>query len=221
MTQKKEEIPKNDRLDSSYAAFKELISEFKNESDRAAVILGAAKLDYLLYQILYKFLLPNVGSRDELLDGDSPLATFSSRINMCHRLGIIDAEFARALHLLRRIRNAFAHEMVGSKLDSGTHRDRVRELTAPLERFRAFEKTKQIYFSDKSGISASFFTALAVMIARLEGAFEYLKPLESSTPQCMLIPLHYLKGQDKEENKKSSASNKEQDEAKGSSTKGS
>lgn len=48
------------------------ISEFVGETDRAAVILGAAKLDILLYQILQRFLLADVGTSDELLDGDVP-----------------------------------------------------------------------------------------------------------------------------------------------------
>lgn len=49
--------------------FREFVTEFSGESDRAAVILGAAKLDYLLYQILQKYLIPNASGRDELLEG--------------------------------------------------------------------------------------------------------------------------------------------------------
>jgi hypothetical protein len=97
--------------------FRAFFDEFKNETDRAAVIVGAAKLDYLLYQILGRYLLPITGTKDdELLEGDSPLSTFSSRINLCHRLGLIDTQFARSLHLVRKIRNTFAHEVSGCRL---------------------------------------------------------------------------------------------------------
>jgi hypothetical protein len=177
---------------SYYSAFQEFLEEFRNESDRAAVILGAAKLDYLLYQILYKFLLPSVSNNDELLMGDSPLSTFSAKINMCHRLGLIDSEFARALHLTRRIRNAFAHETSGCKLDAGPHRDRVRELAAPFTRFARFSETKKIYFEKKSDPSADFFTVLTIMVIRLESIFDNLEPIQKHYNRG-LIPPYYLK----------------------------
>jgi len=60
-----------EKLSSSH--FVKFMSEFMAESDRAAVILGAAKLDLLLYQLLSKFLVASPSSKDELLDGDSPL----------------------------------------------------------------------------------------------------------------------------------------------------
>src|SRR5437016_8187867 len=86
----------------SLAAF---VDDFAKESDRAAVIVGAAKLDLLLYQLLEKVLLPSTSNTDELLAGDSGLSTFHSRIHAAHRLGFIDDQLARALHLIRKIRN--------------------------------------------------------------------------------------------------------------------
>ena len=99
-------------------AFEKFLDEFKSESDRAAVILGAAKLDILLYQLLTKFLIASPAGTDELFDGDAPLGTFSSKINLAHRLGLIDKDFSRALHLIRKIRNSFAHEISGTTLES-------------------------------------------------------------------------------------------------------
>jgi len=61
------EMPEKDK--AAYAAF---VDDFARESDRAAVVLGAAKLDLQLYQILQKVLLPNPSATDELLDGDAP-----------------------------------------------------------------------------------------------------------------------------------------------------
>jgi hypothetical protein len=153
-------------------AFKEFVAEFKGESDRAAVILGAAKLDYMLYQILAKYLLPPVGSRDELLEGDSGLSTFSARINICHRLGLIDSEFAHTLHLIRKIRNSFAHEVSGTKLDTGPHRDRIRELVAPFAHTYAYKFVREEYYDDKAGPSADFFIILSIAVMRLDGVFD-------------------------------------------------
>jgi|ERR1044071_991248 hypothetical protein len=158
-------------------AFKEFVAEFKGETDRAAVILGAAKLDYMLYQILSKYLLPSVSSKDELLEGESALSSFSSRINACHRLGLINSEFTRTLHLIRKIRNSFAHEVSGTKLDSGPHRDRIRELAAPFGHTYAYKFVREGYFTDKSGPSADFFIILSIAVMRLEGVFDNIMPL--------------------------------------------
>ena len=67
-------------------AFNEFAKEFREESDRAAVILGAEKLDLYLYQILIKVLFPNASSQDDLFNGDGPLSAFSAKIHLCYRL---------------------------------------------------------------------------------------------------------------------------------------
>ena len=77
---------------------------FSSEGDRAAVILGVARLDIVLGQLLKLVLRPCPSRVDELLDGDSPLSTFSAKIS-CHRLRLIDDGAARALNLIRKIRN--------------------------------------------------------------------------------------------------------------------
>ena len=58
-------------------AFDQFIEQFKAESDRAAVILGASKLDYLLFQLINHFLVPNYSKNDDLFDGEGPLSTLS------------------------------------------------------------------------------------------------------------------------------------------------
>lgn len=112
--------------------FPDFIGEFIKESDRAAVILGAAKIDSLLGHILDKYLLPSTSSNDDLLEGDSPLASFSARIKICHRLGLIDDHCAKLLNVFRRLRNGFAHEVTQSSLSHGSARDRVISMAEPF-----------------------------------------------------------------------------------------
>lgn len=123
------------RPDPERAAFSAFMPEFLKESDRAAVVLGAAKIDSLLCSLIDKMLLPHPGSDDDLLEGDAPLATFSARIRIAHRLGIIDSEFSKLLHILRRLRNTFAHEISQSSLTTGGARDRVVSLSEPFRQF--------------------------------------------------------------------------------------
>jgi DNA-binding MltR family transcriptional regulator len=46
----------------------------------------------------------------KLFDGTGSLATFSSRIDLALAIGLISEESHRALHLIRKIRNDFAHQ---------------------------------------------------------------------------------------------------------------
>lgn len=158
--------------------FLRFIDAFKGESDRAAVILGAAKLDLLLYQVLQQFLAPITGNKDELLDGDSPLGTFSARIMLSNRLGLIDNEFTRSLQFIRKIRNAFAHEVSGCTLSSGAHRDRVRELVAQFRHKNAFIVIRKHAFGGKDEPSENFRTALAILVGRLDLLLNLIEPID-------------------------------------------
>jgi len=144
-----------------------------NEEDRATVILVAAKLDLILYQILQKHLIPVPGSKDELLENDGPLSTFSAKINMAYRLGLIDNSFSRSLHLIRKIRNNFAHEVEGCTLDSGAHRDRVRELIAPAKDLEFFKKNCDTLKENNkfSLISIQFRAMVALICLDLENLY--------------------------------------------------
>ena len=110
-----------------------LIKEFDLESDRAAVILAASLIDNTLREFLQSHLVPTPSARDELFDGpNAPLATFSGKIAIAYRLGLISSRFSRDLHLLRRIRNAFAHNIHGCSFEEGRVKARVAELYSGL-----------------------------------------------------------------------------------------
>lgn len=88
-------------------------------SDRSCVIVAATYLDDFLGYLFRHFLSsPSKEKEDsELFSGYGPLSTFSSKIILSYRLGLIsDYEF-KTLQVIRRIRNAFAHELTTESLD--------------------------------------------------------------------------------------------------------
>jgi hypothetical protein len=176
-----------DRWQESKKWLTEFINEFLKESDRACVVLCAAKMDSLLGQILAKFLVPNAGSQDELLGAERALGTFSSRIHAAYRLGLIEADLARALHLIRKIRNDFAHDVAGTSFDHGTHKDRIRELVAPLTQFTEFHDMKKQNFGSKPDTAGCFYVAASTVLARLEVVFHELTPLTSGQARSLIV----------------------------------
>ncbi|MFC7433405.1 hypothetical protein ACFQNJ_02650 [Hydrogenophaga bisanensis] len=172
--------------------FKAFVMEFAKESDRACVILGAARLDILLKQLITAVLLPSTSSSDELLDGDSPLGTFSARIQMSYRLGLLDAEFTRALNLIRRIRNEFAHEASSVSLAHASHRDRIKQLIAPLKDIKIFGTFREMdLLKPHEGSARDFRAILAFLCARLEGAVHRAAPVKSERT-CALVAKKWL-----------------------------
>jgi hypothetical protein len=118
---------------SAMTSITDFMIELKEKNDRATVIVGAANIDGLLGTLIAKSLLPPMNvKRDELLDGDSALSTFSSKIHLCYRLALIDRDLCQSLHILRRIRNDFAHQIKGCDLNSPPHSDQVQQLVSNL-----------------------------------------------------------------------------------------
>lgn len=119
---------KNNPLSSVYWADL-LMDEFAKESDRAAVILSASLFDIALESLLRAFLVPIPTELDNLFEGvNAPLGTFASRIDLNFRLGLISSRFSRDLHLIRKIRNLFAHNIQGCNFENASVKSRVQEL---------------------------------------------------------------------------------------------
>ncbi len=116
--------------------FNFLVKEFDKESDRACVVLAASLLDSALETILRTRLTPVANSNDTLLDGAySPLGTFSAKIDITYRIGLISGRFARDLHIVRRIRNDFAHNVISCSFDDSIIRNRTLELARSAEQW--------------------------------------------------------------------------------------
>ena len=151
--------------------FADFIAEFNSESDRAAAIIGAAKIDLLLCKTLQKILKNPGTKKDNLLDNSGPLGSFSARINLVYRLGVIDKEFAKLLHIVRKIRNSFAHELLGVSFESESHKDRIAELVSPLKSHGGFQICIKKALKDKYNTSTEFRAAIAFISLRLTGIY--------------------------------------------------
>ncbi len=153
--------------------FDEFADELLTERQpRALVILASAKIDIQLRCLIAAFLLPPKKSndnRDELLDGDSPLASFSSRIKMCRRSGLIDDQFASALEKLREIRNKAAH-WISFRISDAPLRDQLKHLHSTMSARKSYNLTVSRFFGSQGlgpfeRLQATFLT----MSALLEG----------------------------------------------------
>ncbi len=127
---------------SAAASARRIALQMLEERGRGAVLVGVARVDAALERLLQAVLLPTSRRSDALFQADRPLGSFGARISLAHRLGLIETPVERALHTLRRVRNAFAHSSDSASLADPTHAERLAQayrdaranpLWAPLE----------------------------------------------------------------------------------------
>jgi DNA-binding MltR family transcriptional regulator len=83
-------------------------ASLQEESDRACAVLGAAMLDEVLGYLIQSAMAEE--APQSLFEGYGPIASFSARIDISLGLGLISRDERHDLHLIRKIRNAFAHD---------------------------------------------------------------------------------------------------------------
>ena len=105
---KKPEIPKGE-INRVSAALEEL----GKQSDRGAAIIGAAIVEDVLTECLQLRLILNNTLKERLFsyEKNGPLSNFSAKIDVAYSVGLVTASVRNNLHLIRRIRNRFAHKV--------------------------------------------------------------------------------------------------------------
>lgn len=108
----------------------DLWAALSEESMRGKILILTAQIDNLLLEMLKRMLKPARGqNEDELFRPLGPLNSFSSRIAMAYRLGLICEGDSDALDLLRKIRNDCAHAMTPFSLEAEPYLGRFVEFT--------------------------------------------------------------------------------------------
>lgn len=97
-------------------------------SDRAAAIVAGSMIDLHLEGAIRFQLLGSMKAQERLFDGNAPLGTFSAKIDLANVLGIIGDDAYRDLHLIREVRNDFAHNLRINDFNTPKVRDKLKQL---------------------------------------------------------------------------------------------
>jgi hypothetical protein len=89
------------------------LEELKTQTDRGAAVIAAAVLDEILQMLLVaRFIEIGSERKDAIFTKiGAPLSSFSAKIELAFALGIMSNEARLACHLIRDIRNKFAHRI--------------------------------------------------------------------------------------------------------------
>jgi DNA-binding MltR family transcriptional regulator len=114
-------------------------AEIEAQSDRGTALVATSYLDERLREALRAALSDAIEEAKDgsdtvearLFDGTGPFATLSGKINVAFALGFLGTVALRDLHLIRKIRNHFAHSADPGRFDMPPVSDWCRELRLP------------------------------------------------------------------------------------------
>jgi hypothetical protein len=89
----------------------ETVQQIDREGDRAAAILAGGYLEDRLMIAIQSRLIQDKRVINQFFRGIGPLATFSAKIDLAYLLAILDERTQKHMHIIRRIRNEYAHEL--------------------------------------------------------------------------------------------------------------
>ena len=141
------------------------------ESERMAVIMGAARLELGLERLLKRVMRHNPTRDDNLFGADRPLGTFSAKTALAHRLGLIDDDLEHGLRMIRKIRNDFAHSIEKVTLLDTPHKDRIAHLVSVAQKNHMWNMLRFGYLREvEPERRTDFCAAMVVLISTLEVA---------------------------------------------------
>lgn len=91
---------------------KRWIEDIQKETDRGVALVAAAFFDDVLGAMLRARLIDAPKEANKLLQYPGPVSSFAYRIDLAYLLGLLGSKTRDALHIVREIRNHFAHSHV-------------------------------------------------------------------------------------------------------------
>lgn len=99
--QTKDYIEKRGRIINDLSEF---LPKIMVDSDQSVILVGITRLENELEKYIRSFLIESPTGVEDLF-GTGPLSTFSSKISVARRLGLINNELQNAINDMRKIRN--------------------------------------------------------------------------------------------------------------------
>ena len=156
--------------------FAELNTELNGSSDRSCVIVAASIIEHQLTECLRARLVPSGAAQDSLLEGaTAPRGSFSAKIDLAYRVGLIGQQLARDLHLVRRMRNEQAHSINGRLFSDPGLRDQVGHLVSSQD---LKSRAPFLLSSPYDSVRGQFIVCAILIVAHFNSELQRIRPLQ-------------------------------------------
>jgi len=106
---------------------KQLLTKIIGDSERSPILVGVTRLESELEKYIAAFLIESPTGKEDLFE-TGPLSTFSAKISIARRLGLINNELQNAIDSMRKIRNMANKSESSNVFESGQIRSFVENL---------------------------------------------------------------------------------------------
>lgn len=101
----------------------EFDKEVANNSDRGIALICGSIMDKLLHDLLKMFFIKKNDIDNNLFKNGKPLGTFDSKMKTAFYLGLITKAELSNITYIQRIRNRFAHDIIGASFENEAIKD--------------------------------------------------------------------------------------------------
>jgi DNA-binding MltR family transcriptional regulator len=165
--------------------------ELNSETDRSIAIVAGALLDETLKETIKARLLPAVQKeRCVISASNSPIGSFSARIDICYQLGLISDVMQRDLHIIRKLRNDFAHNPFDLSFNTGSVKNRINELDKVANYKEGNPEARSN--SGPPGIKHDFIFGISWRLYNLTESIKDIEPPKKHTPEFGYLNLKEL-----------------------------
>jgi hypothetical protein len=119
-------------IDTTPSDYKEMVEMFKGETDRGAAVLAGSYVENFL-GIYLTACMTDQTVTDRLFGANGALSTFANRIDFAQAFGFLPPALCADLHLIRKIRNHFAHHPKNASFSHSPVREWVSSLASTKE----------------------------------------------------------------------------------------
>ena len=155
------------------------------ERGRGAVLVGVARVDAALEHLLQAVMAPSTVKSDGLFLPERPLGSIGAKVALASRLGLIDGPVERALNVLRKLRNAFAHSAESASLGDPAHSSRLADAYADARSNPLWTPLETVLAAQPPSTHGALEPALrdyilliTILVAFLEATAQQLRPIQ-------------------------------------------
>ncbi|SEI65167.1 Mannitol repressor [Deinococcus reticulitermitis] len=141
----------------------------RDEGDRGTALYLTSYVDQVLHEILDDFLVDAESIKKGFFEGNGPLSTFSSRIDLAYLLGLIDQKARSDLNLLRKIRNEFAHNHENISFETPQIKSRILNFKLHVPN----EETARARFISTAMSMIAYLSGTTHGLSRISEKFDY------------------------------------------------
>jgi DNA-binding MltR family transcriptional regulator len=116
-------------VDATLEDYQSMVRLFSNESDRGAAVLAGSYVENHLGLYL-RSKMADLSVAERIFSSDGSLSTFSQRIDFAQAFGFLSKAQCADLHLIKKIRNHFAHHPKDASFNDKPVSDWVENLIA-------------------------------------------------------------------------------------------